>query len=293
MRLAIGLLLTSYEETPNLILTIYSCGRETGQSMRLNSFQSAIRNPQFSLEEIMSQNPLIICRNLTRQYQMGAVTVTALHELNLEIGRGEFIVLLGPSGSGKTTTLNLIGGLDRPTGGQVFIAGEDITRYNDKQMTRYRREQVGFVFQFFNLIPTLTASENVEFALKLNGKDGRSAAQRALELLEIVGLRVRANHFPAELSGGEQQRVSIARALANNPALLLCDEPTGNLDVTTGHQVLQAIRDLNREQDTTVILVTHNVAIAPMADRILRLRDGQIDSVTVQDEPQLVAELAW
>ncbi|MEZ4645439.1 MAG: ABC transporter ATP-binding protein [Chloroflexota bacterium] len=238
-------------------------------------------------------NPLILCRDLTRQYKMGAVTVHALRGLNLEIATGEFIVLLGPSGSGKTTTLNLVGGLDRPTGGAVLVGGEDITRYNEKQLTRYRREQVGFVFQFFNLIPTLTASENVEFALKLNGSNGRSATSRALELLDIVGLRERANHFPAELSGGEQQRVSIARALANHPALLLCDEPTGNLDVKTGHQVLQAIRDLNREEGTTVILVTHNTAIAPMADRIVRLSDGQIDSITVQDEPELVAELAW
>ncbi|MCA9976945.1 MAG: ATP-binding cassette domain-containing protein, partial [Anaerolineales bacterium] len=150
-------------------------------------------------------NPLILCRDLTRQYKMGAVTVHALRGLNLEIATGEFIVLLGPSGSGKTTTLNLIGGLDRPTGGAVLVGGEDITRYNEKQLTRYRREQVGFVFQFFNLIPTLTASENVEFALKLNGSNGRSATSRALELLDIVGLRERANHFPAELSGGEQQ----------------------------------------------------------------------------------------
>ncbi len=239
------------------------------------------------------KEPLIICRDLTRQYKMGAVTVHALRGMNLEIGAGEFIVLLGPSGSGKTTTLNLIGGLDRPTSGQVLIAGEDITRYNEKQLTRYRREQVGFVFQFFNLIPTLTASENVEFALKLNGSNGRSAASRALELLHIVGLQDRASHFPAELSGGEQQRVSIARALANNPALLLCDEPTGNLDVKTGHQVLQAIRNLNHEQGASVILVTHNTAIAPMADRIVRLSDGEIDSITVQDEPELVAELAW
>jgi putative ABC transport system ATP-binding protein len=241
----------------------------------------------------MNHEPLIVCRDLTRRYQMGEVTVHALRRLNLEIAAGEFIVLLGPSGSGKTTILNLIGGLDRPSSGQALVAGEDITRYDEKQLTRYRRQQVGFIFQFFNLIPTLTAAENVAFALKLNGHGGRDAAAQAGALLEIVGLTARATHFPSELSGGEQQRVAIARALANDPALLLCDEPTGNLDVTTGRQVLQAIRDLNRNQGTTVVLVTHNTAIAPMADRVVHLHDGQIAEIDTQEEPELVAALAW
>ncbi len=231
--------------------------------------------------------------NLTRQYPMGKVTVHALQEVNLQISKGEFIVLLGPSGSGKTTTLNLIGGLDRPTSGQVIVEGEDVAGYNEKQLTQYRRHKVGFIFQFFNLIPTLNASENVEFALKLNGHGGQTAVQKAKVLLETVNLADRANHFPSELSGGEQQRVAIARALANDPTLLLCDEPTGNLDVDTGHQVLQAIRNLNQQQGTTVILVTHNTAIAPMADRIIRLHDGKVDVIEVNETPEMVAELAW
>ena len=236
---------------------------------------------------------LIDIRDLTRHYQMGEVTVTALQGLNLEIRAGEFIVLLGPSGSGKTTTLNLIGGLDKPTSGQILVQNKDITQFSERELVRYRRREVGFIFQFFNLIPTLTASENVEFALKLNGFNGRQSAQKAMELLSLVSLEDRAGHFPAELSGGEQQRVSIARALANSPALLLCDEPTGNLDVSTGHQVLQAIRDLNQRDNTTVVLVTHNTAIAPMADRVIRLRDGKIDTIEVNESPEPVAELAW
>lgn len=236
---------------------------------------------------------LIELINLSRQYQMGKVTVNALQGIDLQISRGEFIVLLGPSGSGKTTTLNLLGGLDRPTSGQIIVDGEDVAAYSEKQLTQYRRHKVGFIFQFFNLIPTLSASENVEFALKLNGLGGKAAALKANHLLETVNLADRAHHFPSELSGGEQQRVAIARALANDPALLLCDEPTGNLDVSTGHQVLQAIRDLNQKQGTTVILVTHNTAIAPMANRIIRLHDGMINVIEVNETPHAVAELAW
>jgi len=236
---------------------------------------------------------LIECRDLTRHYQMGEVTVKALENLNLAVSSGEFLVLLGPSGSGKTTVLNLIGGLDKPSAGQVIVQNEDIVRYGEKELTIYRRQKVGFIFQFFNLIPTLTAVENVAFALSLTGENGRSQSQRALDLLKLVGLQARADHFPSQLSGGEQQRVAIARALANRPPLLLCDEPTGNLDVDTGHQVLQALRDLNRNEGTTVLLVTHNTAIAPMADRIVRLRDGQIDHIEVNETPEPVAELAW
>ena len=239
----------------------------------------------------MSQEPLIEMHDVTRHYQMGEVTVTALRGMDLTIGRGEFIVLLGPSGSGKTTTLNLLGGLDRPTGGQIRVAGQEITTLDEKGLTAYRRDQVGFIFQFFNLIPTLTARENVEFALALTGRN--NLAHRAGELLELVGLGPRAGHFPSQLSGGEQQRVAIARALANHPPLLLCDEPTGNLDAETGQRVLGTIRTLNREQHTTVVLVTHNVAIAPMADRVVRLRDGAVDSDRVNHEPVAVVELAW
>ncbi len=241
----------------------------------------------------MNQPYLIECHDLVREYKMGQVTVQALRGLELCVDPGEFIVLLGPSGSGKTTTLNLIGGLDRPTSGQIIVQGDEITRYKGKQLTAYRRDRVGFIFQFFNLIPTLTAVENVEFALRLTEKDGRAAAQRSRELLDLVGLADRADHFPAELSGGEQQRVAIARALANQPPLLLCDEPTGNLDVDTGRQVLQVIRDLNRQKGTTVILVTHNTAIAAIADRIIHLHDGVISQIQPNPTPAPIAELDW
>lgn len=224
---------------------------------------------------------------------MGATTVYALRQLDLTIQEGEFIVLLGPSGSGKTTTLNLIGGLDQPSSGQILFRGTNIAAYSPSQLTLYRRQQIGFIFQFFNLVPTLTAAENIEFALKLDKQNKRNAPAKALELLKLVGLDQRATHFPAELSGGEQQRVAIARALANQPALLLCDEPTGNLDIETGQQVLQTLRDFNQKQRTTVILVTHNTAIAPMADRIIRLRDGQIDHIETNPNPSAVADLAW
>ena len=224
----------------------------------------------------MNQQPLIECHNLQRNYKMGEVTVQALRGLELCVNSGEFITLLGPSGSGKTTTLNLIGGLDKPTSGQVIVQGEDITHYNEKKLTDYRRRKVGFIFQFFNLIPTLNASENVEFALRLTEKNGKLVEKQARELLDLVGLAVRAGHFPAELSGGEQQRVAIARALCNKPPLLLCDEPTGNLDVETGRQVLQVIRDLNQQEGTPVILVTHHTAIAPLTDRVVRLHDGMV-----------------
>ncbi len=238
------------------------------------------------------EQSLIQLEQVTKDYPMGQVTVHALRELDLAVAAGEFVVLLGPSGCGKTTTLNIIGGLDRPTGGQVLVEGEDITRYSEEQLTAYRRHKVGFVFQFFNLIPTLTAAENVEFALALT--DTRHDLKpRAVELLDRVGLRERADHFPSQLSGGEQQRVAIARSLANDPALLLCDEPTGNLDADTGHQVLSVIRDLNRRQGATVILVTHNTAIAPMADRVIRLHNGAVERVEANTSPIPVAELTW
>jgi putative ABC transport system ATP-binding protein len=235
---------------------------------------------------------LIELRQVTKSYPMGQITVHALRGLDLDIARGEFVVLLGPSGCGKTTTLNLIGGLDRPTSGRVLVGSEDITRYNQDRLTDYRRRKVGFVFQFFNLIPTLSAAENIEFALALNDHS-RDLGARALDLLSLVGLRERADHFPSQLSGGEQQRVAIARALANEPSVLLCDEPTGNLDADTGHQVLQVIRDLNRREGATVILVTHNTAIAPMADRVVRLRNGMIDRMETIEQPLDVAQLAW
>ncbi len=239
----------------------------------------------------MNSDSLIRLESVSKLYRMGEVDVKALDNLSLSIPGGEFVVLLGPSGCGKTTALNLIGGLDRPTSGQVLIRGEDISQYDDRALTRYRRDSIGFVFQFFNLIPTLTAAENVEFALSL--KHHGDSRKRALELLDLVGLGERASHFPAQLSGGQQQRVAIARALANEPPILLCDEPTGNLDSSTGQQVLQVLHELNRKQGTTIVLVTHNSAIAPMADRVVHLQNGAIENVETTSQPQDVAELVW
>ncbi len=239
----------------------------------------------------MAANALVRLVQVTKNYPMGEVTVYALRQLDLEIAAGEFVVLLGPSGCGKTTTLNLIGGLDKPTSGRVIVQGEDITHYDESQLTDYRRRKVGIIFQFFNLIPTLSAAENVEFPLALtNGHDLRG---KALGLLERVGLRDRADHFPSQLSGGEQQRVAIARALSNDPPVLLCDEPTGNLDMNTGQQVLRAIRDLNRKEGTTIVFVTHNSAIAPIANRVVRLRDGAVERIEQNAQPRDVAQLAW
>jgi putative ABC transport system ATP-binding protein len=243
-------------------------------------------------EAPLNHDILIHLESVTREYQMGEVTVRALRGLDLEVSRGEYLVLLGPSGCGKTTTLNLVGGLDRPTAGRVVVDGEDIVRLDDARLTKFRRDKAGFVFQFFNLIPTLTAAENVEFALALTSGTVESQ-RRSRELLDLVGLADRADHFPSQLSGGEQQRVAIARALANRPLLLLCDEPTGNLDVETGRKVLKVIRDLNRDKGTTVLLVTHNAAIAPAADRVARLHDGMVQHVESNDRPRPVAELNW
>jgi putative ABC transport system ATP-binding protein len=240
----------------------------------------------------MSDETLIQLESVTKDYPMGEVTVHALRGLDLKISAGEFVVLLGPSGSGKTTVLNMIGGLDQPTAGHVFVQSEDIARYDEKRLTEYRRRKVGFVFQFFNLIPTLTAAENVEFALALLD-GGRDLHAKALGFLKLVGLQQRADHFPSQLSGGEQQRVAIARALANHPPVLLCDEPTGNLDVDTGQQVLRVLRRMNQQEGTTVVLVTHNTAIAPIANRIVRLSDGVVDHVEGVSQPHDVAELVW
>jgi putative ABC transport system ATP-binding protein len=234
---------------------------------------------------------MIELKKIVKSYPMGEVVVHALRGIDLSIENGEFVILLGPSGCGKTTTLNLIGGLDKPTSGQVIVQGKDIATYNEAQIAHYRRDQVGFVFQFFNLIPTLTATENVEFALALTQHS--YLAEKARELLDLVGLSEWANHFPAQLSGGEQQRVSIARALANHPAMLLCDEPTGNLDAETGRQVLEVIHNLNETQHTTVVFVTHNTAIAPLADRVVHLHDGMVNRIEEHTQPAPVAELSW
>ena len=223
-----------------------------------------------------------------KTYRMGAVDVHALRGINLEVKRGEFIVVLGPSGSGKTTLLNLIGGIDAPTKGDILFNGKNVSALNESELTMHRRRNIGFIFQFFNLIPTLTARENVLLASELveNARD-------ADEVLEIVGLRHRADHFPSELSGGEQQRVAIARALVKSPPLILADEPTGSLDFETGKMVLGVMRDINRNEGVTFILVTHNSVIADMADRIVHLKDGRVARIIVNEEPAEPEELSW
>jgi putative ABC transport system ATP-binding protein len=227
-------------------------------------------------------------RGLTKVYRSGTVEVRALDDVDLQLKRSELVVLLGPSGSGKSTLLNILGGLDAPTSGQVFFDGREITAFSDRELTRYRRDHVGFVFQFYNLIPSLTAEENVALVTEIarNAMPPRDA-------LDLVGLTARADHFPAELSGGEQQRVAIARAIAKRPEILLCDEPTGALDSTTGVLVLEAIDRINRELGTTTALITHNVGIADMADRVVSLADGRIAEVRVNERKRRPAELSW
>ena len=227
-------------------------------------------------------------RKLCKLYRTGAVEVQALRDVDLALGRSELVVLLGPSGSGKSTLLNILGGLDSPTSGQVFFDGREITAFGDRELTRYRREHVGFVFQFYNLIPSLTAEENVSLVTEIarNPMSPREA-------LDLVGLGPRAGHFPAEMSGGEQQRVAIARAIAKRPEILLCDEPTGALDSATGVLVLEAIDRINRELGTTTALITHNVAIARMAHRVVSLADGRIAEDRANSERVAPSEISW
>jgi putative ABC transport system ATP-binding protein len=214
--------------------------------------------------------------NLERVYQLGKVKVPALQGVTLELRRGEFIAVMGPSGSGKTTLLNLIGALDKPSKGKVFIDGTDLTMLNEGELTRLRRHKIGFVFQFYNLLPVLTAFENVELPMLIAGVPKKERANRIRHLLEIVGLLDRAKHRPDELSGGEQQRVAIARALANRPSIILADEPTGDLDTKTGKEIMLVLRDLAKQEDVAVLVVTHDPVVAELADRILVMRDGQI-----------------
>jgi putative ABC transport system ATP-binding protein len=203
------------------------------------------------------------------------------------------VAILGPSGSGKTTLLNLLGGIDSPTEGSIIIDGEDISRYNQRQLTLFRRRKVGFVFQFFNLIPTLSARENVEFALELARRDGSRLDLEAQSLLDQVGLAERAEHFPYQLSGGEQQRVAVARALAKDPVMILGDEPTGNLDYRTGKLVLSALREVNKVGGKTVVIVTHNTPLAAVADRVLHLRDGHVAEIVVNENPVAPEDVEW
>lgn len=226
--------------------------------------------------------------NVTREYVTGSVSTLALDDVSLDIPSGQFVVMLGPSGSGKSTLLNIIGGIDKPTTGSALVAGMDISTLSDGALTQYRREKVGFVFQFFNLVPTLTARENVDLVAGLVGRS--EAVDRALE---DVGLTDRADHFPGQLSGGQQQRVAIARALVKDPPILLCDEPTGALDFETGKMVLGLIRQMARDSGKTVVVVTHNAAIARMADRVVRLRSGAVTDDSVVENPITADQLEW
>ena len=216
------------------------------------------------------------------------VKIVAVDEISFSIDKGEFVVIVGPSGAGKTTVLNILGGMDQASGGSVWVDGEDIAKYNSRQLTQYRREDIGFVFQFYNLVPNLTALENVELALQIC-KDPLDARH----VLREVGLRERMKNFPAQLSGGEQQRVSIARALAKNPKLLLCDEPTGALDYQTGKAILKLLQDLCRERGMTVIVITHNSALTPMADKVIRIKNGTVSSMELNEKPIPVENIEW
>jgi len=232
---------------------------------------------------------LYAINGLTKEYGEGGAKVVALKGISLSVPAGKLIAVLGASGSGKSTLLNMLGCMDKPTSGSILFRGADITAYNKRQMTGFRAENIGFVFQSYNLLPDLTALENVEFSTELSGL-GRSEAEDALR---VVGLSDRVDHFPAELSGGEQQRVSIARAIAKGPEVLLCDEPTGALDFSTGVMVLEVLHRIHREKGTTVILITHNQEIAKIADIVITLRSGEIQSITENKAPLPPSEIVW
>ncbi|MBQ7858383.1 MAG: ABC transporter ATP-binding protein [Oscillospiraceae bacterium] len=227
-------------------------------------------------------------KNVGKVYKMGEVSINALHDATFTIERGELVVIVGPSGAGKTTLLNILGGMDTLTSGQVFLDGQEISAFNKRQLTNYRRNDVGFVFQFYNLIGNLTALENVEMANQIS-----KAPLNAEDVLKSVGLEQRMKNFPSQLSGGEQQRVAIARALAKNPKLLLCDEPTGALDYQTGKAILKLLQDTGRENGMTVVIITHNSALTAMADRVIRVKNGTVISETKNPEPQNIAEIEW
>lgn len=227
-------------------------------------------------------------RDVKKIYKMGEVEIAAADGIDFYVNKGEFAVVVGASGAGKTTVLNILGGMDTVTSGKVLVDGENITKFSPKNLTAYRREDIGFVFQFYNLVPNLTALENVELALQICKEP-----MDAREALEEVGLGERVDNFPAQLSGGEQQRVSIARALAKNPKLLLCDEPTGALDYNTGKSILKLLQDTCRKQGMTVILITHNSAITPMADRVIHIKSGKVSKVVENENPVPVETIEW
>ena len=232
--------------------------------------------------------PYIELKNVCKEYKMGEVTIKALNNTNFTIEKGELVVVVGPSGAGKTTALNILGGMDSVTSGDVIVDGKNVAKLKNRELTKYRREDIGFVFQFYNLVQNLTAIENVELATQIC-KDSLDPD----DVMEKVGLRDRKNNFPSQLSGGEQQRVAIARAIAKNPKLLLCDEPTGALDYKTGKQILKLLQDTSRKENMTVIIITHNAAIAPMADKIIRFKNGTAESIEINENPVPVENIEW
>lgn len=232
--------------------------------------------------------PFIEFKNVTKTYKTGEIEIKAADSISFPIEKGEFVIIVGPSGAGKTTVLNMLGGMDKPTSGIINVDGTDIAQFNENELTTFRRDDVGFVFQFYNLVQNLTAYENVELATQIckNPVD-------AEEMLTEVGLANRKDNFPSQLSGGEQQRVSIARALAKNPKLLLCDEPTGALDYITGKSILKLLQDMCREKGMTVIVITHNSALMPMADKIIKINDGRIERILLNGHPTPVEQIEW
>ncbi len=232
--------------------------------------------------------PFLSLEHVVKEYQMGEVVIRAVEDISFSIEKGEFVVIVGPSGAGKTTVLNLLGGMDTATSGTILVDGALVSGYNKKELTNYRRYDIGFVFQFYNLVQNLTALENVELAAQIC-RDPLDAA----EVLRHVGLEERMNNFPAQLSGGEQQRVAIARALAKNPKLLLCDEPTGALDYVTGKAILQLLQDTCRQRGMTVVVITHNTALTPMADRVIHIKSGRVAAMEQNPHPTPVSEIEW
>ena len=247
-----------------------------------------VTNFNINLDRMEAVMSYIEFKNVVKEYDSGETKIRALDEASFFVKEGELAVILGSSGAGKTTALNILGGMDTPTSGKVLVDGKDISQYKKKQLTGYRRTDIGFVFQFYNLVPNLTALENVELAAQVckNSLDAEMT-------LDKVGLGERKGNFPSQLSGGEQQRVAIARALAKNPKLLLCDEPTGALDYNTGKQILQLLQDTCRKDNITVLLITHNSALAPMADRLIRFKSGKVVEITENLNPIPIAEIEW